>query len=126
MPVLATSNRFEPCRGYHYPRNRRLSLSKVFVIDMNKHPLDPVHPGWARKLLSSGQAAVFRRYPFTIILKQAFVHAGRMPAKANGAFTIATATGTVTDIGHRYCRRVQRADGYGYLLEGGCGFLPIP
>ncbi len=33
-------------------------------------PLDPVHPGWARKLLSSGQAAIFRRYPFTIILKR--------------------------------------------------------
>lgn len=33
-------------------------------------PLDPIHPGWARKLLSSGQAAVWRRFPFTIILKK--------------------------------------------------------
>ncbi len=45
-------------------------MSKVFVLDTKKRPLDPVHPGWARKLLSSGQAAVFRRYPFTIILKR--------------------------------------------------------
>ena len=45
-------------------------MSKVFVLDTNKHPLNPVHPGRARILLSSGKAAVFRRYPFTIILKQ--------------------------------------------------------
>jgi 5-methylcytosine-specific restriction endonuclease McrA len=45
-------------------------LSKVFVLDTNKRPLDPVHPAWARKLLSWGQAAVWRRYPFTIILKK--------------------------------------------------------
>jgi len=37
-------------------------------------PLNPIHPGWARKLLSSGQAAVCRRYPFTIMLKKEVVH----------------------------------------------------
>lgn len=41
----------------------------VFVLDTNKQPLDPIHPGRARQLLSSGKAAVYRRYPFTIILK---------------------------------------------------------
>jgi len=41
----------------------------VFVIDTNKKPVGTVHPAYARKLLSSQQAAVFRRYPFTIILK---------------------------------------------------------
>ncbi len=41
----------------------------VFVIDTNKKPCNPVHPGAARKLLTDGKAAVFRRYPFTIILK---------------------------------------------------------
>ncbi|MBZ5686409.1 MAG: RRXRR domain-containing protein [Acidobacteriia bacterium] len=45
-------------------------MSKVFVLDTNKHSLAPVHPGGARKLLSSGKAAVFRQYPFTIILKK--------------------------------------------------------
>jgi len=44
--------------------------SNVFVVDTMQKPLDPVHPGLARKLLSSAKAAVFRRYPFTIILKQ--------------------------------------------------------
>lgn len=42
----------------------------TFVLDTNKRPLDPVHPAMARKLLSNGEAAVFRRYPFTIILKR--------------------------------------------------------
>lgn len=45
-------------------------MSKVFILDTMQKPLDPVHPGLARRLLSTGQAAVFRRYPFTIILKK--------------------------------------------------------
>src|SRR3979490_707977 len=44
-------------------------MSNVFVIDTNHHPVDPVHPGRARLLLSEGKAAVYRRFPFTIILK---------------------------------------------------------
>jgi len=45
-------------------------MSNVFVVDTMQKPLDPVHPGRARMLVSSGKAAVFRRFPFTIILKQ--------------------------------------------------------
>ncbi|MFL5627886.1 MAG: RNA-guided endonuclease IscB [Ktedonobacteraceae bacterium] len=48
-------------------------MSHVFVVDTNKKPLHPVHPGRARILLSSGKAAVSKRYPFTIILKAAVV-----------------------------------------------------
>jgi 5-methylcytosine-specific restriction endonuclease McrA len=43
----------------------------VFVIDTNHKPLNPCKPGVARSLLDNGKAAVFRRYPFTIILKKA-------------------------------------------------------
>jgi len=46
-------------------------MSKVFVIDQDKRPLDPIHPARARQLLTNGNAAVFRRFPFTIILKEA-------------------------------------------------------
>lgn len=42
----------------------------IFVINTNKQPQNPVHPAQARLLLSQGQAAVYRRYPFTIILKE--------------------------------------------------------
>lgn len=43
----------------------------VFVLDTDKRPLNLTHPGAARHLLNTGKAAVFRRYPFTIILKEA-------------------------------------------------------
>jgi 5-methylcytosine-specific restriction endonuclease McrA len=44
-------------------------MSHVFVVDANRKPLTPLHPGRARLLLTQKKAAVFRRYPFTIILK---------------------------------------------------------
>ena len=43
--------------------------NRVFVLDSEKTPQTPVHPAVARKMLSGQQAAVFKRYPFTIILK---------------------------------------------------------
>ena len=45
----------------------------VFVLDTNKQPLDPCTPGMARSLLKAGKAAVFRQYPFTIILNKEVV-----------------------------------------------------
>ncbi|MDJ0743510.1 MAG: RNA-guided endonuclease IscB [Xenococcaceae cyanobacterium MO_167.B27] len=42
----------------------------VFVLDTNKQPLSPCTPGMARSLLKAGKAEVFKRYPFTIILKK--------------------------------------------------------
>ncbi|MGV0029416.1 RNA-guided endonuclease IscB [Phormidesmis priestleyi] len=42
----------------------------VFVLDTRKSPLTPCKPSIARKLLNAGKAAVFRQYPFTIILKK--------------------------------------------------------
>lgn len=41
----------------------------VFVIDQNKQPLNPIPPARARELLTKQKAAVFRMYPFTLILK---------------------------------------------------------
>jgi len=43
---------------------------RVFVLNNQKQPLMPCRPARARRLLRSGKAAVFRRYPFTIILKE--------------------------------------------------------
>jgi len=42
-------------------------------------------------------------------------HVGRMAARAKGAFTITTKKGTVTDVGKNHCRKIQRADGNGYV-----------
>ena len=44
-------------------------MQHVFVLDKTKKPLMPCHPARARQLLRKGKAAVFRHYPFTIILK---------------------------------------------------------
>lgn len=44
-------------------------MSFVFVVDTNKQPLNPIHPGHARLLLKAGKAVVLKRYPFTLILK---------------------------------------------------------
>lgn len=43
--------------------------NRVFVLKPDKSPLMPCTAKRARKMLEAGKAAVFRRYPFTIILK---------------------------------------------------------
>lgn len=42
----------------------------VFLIDQNKTPMNPIHPAHARELLEKGKAAVFRQYPFTLIINR--------------------------------------------------------
>ena len=58
-------------------------MNSVFVIDTDKKPQSPVHPAVARRLLSDGSAAVWRRCPFTIILKSAVPESER-PGETGG------------------------------------------
>lgn len=44
--------------------------NKVFLLDTNKQPLNPITPKQARKLLEKGKAAILRQFPFTLILKR--------------------------------------------------------
>src|SRR5215472_9577973 len=87
-------------------------MSHVFVLDTNKQPLDPVHPGRARLLLTQRKAAVFRRYPFTIILSEAVsepqAHGLRLKidpgSKTTGLALVNDATGEVVwaaELAHR-------------------------
>src|SRR5260370_1313428 len=46
-------------------------MSRVFVVDTNRQPLNPVRPGYARLLLTQGKATVLKHFPFTIVLKKA-------------------------------------------------------
>ncbi len=106
MPVLATSNRFLTLSRPPLPAKaetpKGVSVSKVFVLDTNFRQLNPVHPGEARRLLSAGKAAVYLRYPFTIILKMA-VETPTEPlrvkidpgSKASGLAIVNDATGEV-------------------------------
>jgi hypothetical protein len=48
--------------------------------------------------------------------KKAGTHVGRVAIRATGSFNIQTEHGVVQGIAHRYCRLVQRSDGYGYTL----------
>src|SRR5262252_205983 len=56
-------------------------MSQVFVVDQERRPLAPVHPGYARWLLSHGKAAVLHRAPFTLLLKRACPEAQPEPLR---------------------------------------------
>lgn len=71
-------------RGEPYPRKRRDpkgTRPMVFVVDNEQRPLAPCCPARARRLLTSGKASVWRRYPFTIILKRAMPSANPEPLR---------------------------------------------
>ena len=78
-------------------------MSRVLVVDANHCPLAPCLPRRARLLLNSGKAAVRRRYPFTIILKQSYPTASSRPVrlkldpgnKTTGIAVVTKATGEV-------------------------------
>lgn len=90
-------------------------MSKVFVLDTNKQPLNPIHPGRARILLSQGKAAVFRHYPFTLILKQEVSNPKIEPlrvkidpgAKTSGLALINDTTGEVVWVAELHHRGFQ-------------------
>lgn len=42
----------------------------VFLIDANHTPMNPIHPAHARHLMESGKTAIFRCYPFTLIMNR--------------------------------------------------------
>ncbi|MBO3459076.1 RNA-guided endonuclease IscB [Aetokthonos hydrillicola Thurmond2011] len=45
-------------------------MSKILVIDTQLKPLNPIHPAQARQLLRNKKAAIYRHFPFTLILKE--------------------------------------------------------
>jgi 5-methylcytosine-specific restriction endonuclease McrA len=45
-------------------------MCKIFVLDTDKKPLDPIHSAQGRQLLRNKKAAIYRRFPFTIILRE--------------------------------------------------------
>jgi 5-methylcytosine-specific restriction endonuclease McrA len=84
----------------------------IFVLDTEHRPLTPCHPARARRLLTQGKAAVWRRYPFTIILKHAVPVAQPEPlrvkidpgSRTTGIALLSDATGHVAwagEIAHR-------------------------
>ena len=48
---------------------------------------------------------------------KAVVHRDRVAVRKSGSFNIQTAQGVVEGINHRYCRVIQRGNGYGYFFN---------
>lgn len=42
---------------------------------------------------------------------------GRVAVRASGSFNLQTAQGVIQGVGYRYCKVIQRADGYGYSQQ---------
>jgi 5-methylcytosine-specific restriction endonuclease McrA len=78
-------------------------MSKIFLLDTNKKTLNPIHPAQARQLLKNKKAAIFKRFPFTLILKEASSNVEVQPlrikidpgAKNTGFALVNDATGEV-------------------------------
>ncbi len=78
-------------------------MSKIFLVDTEKRPLNPIHPAQARQLLRNKKAAVYKRFPFTLILKEAQGEASVEPlrlkidpgAKYTGIALVSDSTGEV-------------------------------
>jgi 5-methylcytosine-specific restriction endonuclease McrA len=51
-------------------------------------------------------------------------HTGRVAIRATGNFNIQSAVGLVQGIGHKHCRIIQRADGYGYFHQPTIQYRP--
>ena len=97
-------------------------MSKVLLLDTTKQPLQAVHPGRSRLLLKEGKAAVYRRYPFALILKTQMdappVSALRLKidpgAKTTGLALVHDASGEVVwaaELFHRGASIKKRLDG---------------
>jgi len=87
-------------------------MSHVLVIDQERRPCAPIPPGRARFLLTAKRAAVWRRYPFTIVLKEGVAPDEPMPlrvkidpgSKTTGLAVVHDATGQVVwaaELAHR-------------------------
>ena len=61
--------------------NRSDVCNMSCVVDATRRPLMPCRPARARRLLTQHQAAVLRRYPFTIILATAKPEAVVVPLR---------------------------------------------
>ena len=87
-------------------------MSRVLIVDAARRPLMPTTPARARILLKTGRAAVLRRFPFILILKEAKPEAVVQPlrlkldpgAKTTGLAVVNDASGEVVwaaEITHR-------------------------
>lgn len=87
-------------------------MSRILVVDAERRPLMPCSPARARLLLKQGKAAVLRRFPFVLILKEPRPEGQVVPlrlkldpgAKTTGLAVVNETTGEIVwaaDLVHR-------------------------
>ena len=62
-------------------KERTQTMSRIFVVDHERRPLMPTTPARARMLLKGGKAAILRRFPLVLILKEARPEAAVEPLR---------------------------------------------
>ncbi len=94
-------------------------MSRIFIVDQERRPLMPCTPARARILLKRGQAAILRRAPFVLILKESRPNALVRPmrvkldpgSKTSGIAVVNDTTGEVlwaAELTHRSADIRQR------------------
>jgi hypothetical protein len=107
----------------------------VFVLSKNKTPLAPTSEAKARILLKKGKVVVHKVYPlirlkenkeckknfeinFDIIVGEGReTYLGKVAVRVSENFNITTTKATIQDINYRYCRTMQKGDGYVYAIS---------
>ncbi len=87
-------------------------MSKVFVLDTNKHGF-PIRHRTRRKQFFGFQTGDIVK---AVVPKgkKAGTYVGRLLVRATGSFDIRTKSERIQGINQRYCSIIQRNDGYNY------------
>jgi 5-methylcytosine-specific restriction endonuclease McrA len=87
-------------------------MSRIFVLDADRHPLSPCRPARARQLLKAGKAAILRHAPLVLILRTSRPGALKQPlrvkldpgASTSGIAVVNDTTGEIVwaaEVSHR-------------------------
>lgn len=78
----------------------------VFVLDTTRHRSRvQIHKGFQTGDMVAATVTAG---------KKVGSYVGRVLCRASGSFDIATPSGRVAGISHKYCKSIQRQDGYSY------------
>ncbi len=102
-------------------------MSHVLVIDQNKTPLDPIHPGRARRSTVQGFRTGDIAKAVIPIGTKSGTYIGRIAVREIGHFNITTSAGVVQGLNAKYFTAIHRTDGYSYQKgRAACGQVMVP
>jgi len=89
----------------------------VFVLDQHSKVLMPCTEKRARLLLERNRAGIHRLYTMVLRVRDRLAQNCKVAIRESGGFNNSTNAGVIQGVSYRYCKVVQRADGYGYLFN---------